>query len=174
VGAGRRATPKEEAVSTIRTILHPTDFSEAAEAAFQLACSVARDHRARVVLLHVYRPPVCHGRAVARRQPDSYEEDLRRMLRRLRAREPAVQVEHRLTEGDVVGEILRLAGELGCDLIVLGTHGRTGLARLLLGSVAEQVLRQAPCPVLVAKAPPPPAGPAPEPVSAGSAWALGS
>jgi len=56
-------------------------------------------------------------------------------------------------EGDVATEILRLAQETGSDLIVMGTHGRTGLARLLMGSVAEQVVRKAPCPVLTVKTP---------------------
>jgi nucleotide-binding universal stress UspA family protein len=58
-----------------------------------------------------------------------------------------------MTEGDAVDEILRVARDADADLIVLGTHGRTGLGRLLMGSVAEQVVRRAPCPVLVVKAP---------------------
>jgi nucleotide-binding universal stress UspA family protein len=64
-----------------------------------------------------------------------------------------VQLEYRLGTGDPATEILRLAGETKCDLIVMGTHGRTGLTRLVLGSVAEEVLRQAPCPVLAVKTP---------------------
>jgi hypothetical protein len=63
------------------------------------------------------------------------------------------RAERRLEEGDAVTEILRVAEEAPADLIVLGTHGRTGLARLLMGSVAEQVVRRAPCPVLTVKAP---------------------
>jgi len=62
-------------------------------------------------------------------------------------------VEHRLEEGDTAKVILDVALEIGAGLIVMGTHGRTGLGRLLLGSVAEQVLRKAPCPVLTAKFP---------------------
>ena len=61
-------------------------------------------------------------------------------------------MEHRLTEGDPAEEILRVAAALQCNLIVIGTHGRTGLGRLLMGSVAEEVLRKAVCPVLVVKA----------------------
>ena len=65
-------------------------------------------------------------------------------------------MERRLAvNADPAGEILRVAGELGCDVIVLGTHGRTGLGRVLLGSVAEQLLRKARCPVLTVKLPPP-------------------
>jgi quercetin dioxygenase-like cupin family protein len=63
-------------------------------------------------------------------------------------------VEHRVAEGNAPGEILRLAQALRCDLIVMGTHGRTGLDRLLTGSVAEEVLRKAICPVLVVRMPP--------------------
>jgi nucleotide-binding universal stress UspA family protein len=64
-----------------------------------------------------------------------------------------VAVEQRLAEGDPAAEILHLATDTGCDMIVLGTHGRTGLDRLLMGSVAEQIVRKAPCPVLTVKAP---------------------
>jgi nucleotide-binding universal stress UspA family protein len=62
-------------------------------------------------------------------------------------------VEHHLKEGDPAAEILRLAQEARVDLIVMGMHGRTGLGRLLMGSVAERVVRQAPCPVLTVKVP---------------------
>jgi nucleotide-binding universal stress UspA family protein len=65
--------------------------------------------------------------------------------------DPAVHVEHRLKEGAPATEILRTARALECDLIVMGTHGRTGVGRLLMGSVAEEVLRKAPCPVLTVK-----------------------
>jgi nucleotide-binding universal stress UspA family protein len=67
--------------------------------------------------------------------------------------DPAVKIEHRLAEGDPAREILRVARETGCDLIVMGTHGWTGLGRLLMGSVAEQVVRKATCPVLTVKTP---------------------
>jgi nucleotide-binding universal stress UspA family protein len=66
---------------------------------------------------------------------------------------PGVEAERRLEEGDPVEAILRVAEEIGADLIVMGTHGRTGLSRLFMGSVAEQVLRRAPCPVLTLKSP---------------------
>lgn len=136
----------------IKTILHPTDFSELSESAFRLACSLARDHGGRILVLHVYPPPESHGEVVARRQPDGYEEELRRVLDRVRPADPAVPVEHFLEEGPAAETILRFALEHGCDLIVLGTHGRTGLRRWLLGSVAEQVVRGAPCPVLTVNA----------------------
>jgi nucleotide-binding universal stress UspA family protein len=66
---------------------------------------------------------------------------------------PAVPYEHRLLSGDPAREIVRLADEEGVDMIILGTHGRTGLKRLLMGSVAEAVVRRAMCPVLTIKQP---------------------
>jgi nucleotide-binding universal stress UspA family protein len=88
-----------------------------------------------------------------------YREEMAEDLNRLGAPDPKVRVEHRLEEGDPVAQILRVADETGCDLIVLGTHGRTGLNRLLMGSVAEKVVRWASCPVLTVKAPFPQSGP---------------
>lgn len=137
----------------IHAILHPTDFSERAGAAFRMACALARDHGARLVVLHVYPPPLSHGEVVARRQPNGFHEELWSALRRVQPREPGLNVEHWLIEGHAAAEILRAAAEHGCDLIVMGTHGRAGVARLLMGSVAEKVLRKAPCPVLTVKTP---------------------
>ena len=74
-------------------------------------------------------------------------------------------MEYRVQDGDPVVEILEVTREAPCDLIVMGTHGRTGLGRLLMGSVAEQVLRRASCPVLTVRTP------FPEPVSAPAAQA---
>jgi nucleotide-binding universal stress UspA family protein len=142
----------------IRTILHPTDFSEYSQAAFQLACTLAHDHGARLILLHVATPPalVTYGeldRALER--PSGYRRVLEQGLEKLQPPDSGTAVERRLEEGDPTAEILRLASEANCDLIVLGTHGRTGLSRLLMGSVAEQVVRRARCPVLTVKMPTP-------------------
>ncbi len=137
---------------TIRTILHPTDFSERSEHAFHLACSLARDHGARVVLLHVVSIPVAAYEGVV--LPPPIEEATEDAKRRLSQMKPAgIPVEHRVAEGDAAEMILRVAEEVHANLIVMGTHGRTGLSRLLMGSVAEQVVRRAPCPVLTMKAP---------------------
>jgi nucleotide-binding universal stress UspA family protein len=146
----------------LRTILCPIEVAEPGEPAFQLACSLARAHDGRVLVLHVYPPPCCHGEVVARRQPDGYEEGLWRLLRGYQEPGMLGRVEYRLEEGDTARAILRVAREAAADLIVLGTHGRTGLPRLLLGSVAEQVVRAAPCPVLTVKMPCPREGSAPE------------
>jgi nucleotide-binding universal stress UspA family protein len=137
----------------LHTILHPTDLSEPAEYAFKLACSLARDHGAQLLVLHVIPPPLTHGEMLARAVPDSYRDQLWRELERIKPPDAAVQVERLLEEGHPAKEIVQAAKENGCDLIVMGTHGRAGLRRLLLGSVAEAVLRQAACPVLTVKLP---------------------
>src|SRR5205807_909314 len=98
-------------------------------------------------------PPISHGEVVAREHQDGYYDELRGTLGRFQPPDPGMRVEHRLEEGDAAAEIVRVAQEIHCDLIVMGTHGRTGIGRLLLGSVAEQVLRRAPCAVLTVKAP---------------------
>jgi nucleotide-binding universal stress UspA family protein len=138
----------------IRTVLHPTDFSESSEFAFRLACSLAGDYGARLMVLHVAEPPMAvAGEGVLMLPPEADLEPLREKLQQLRPRGAKVQVEHRLVQGDAATEILRVAEETKCDVILLGTHGRTGLRRLLMGSVAEQVVRRAPCPVVTVKTP---------------------
>jgi nucleotide-binding universal stress UspA family protein len=154
----------------IRAILHPTDFSERSESAFQLACALARDHGARLVVLNVMVPPVLVvGNGLVVPEPPTYREESAEKLRQLKALVPGVAIEHHLVEGDPVREILRVAKDSSADLIVMGTHGWTGLARLLMGSVAENVVRKAECPVLTLKTPFPAAKSAPEPVRARAA-----
>ena len=141
----------------IRTILYPTDFSEPSKLAFRLACALARDYGARLIVLHVVEPPpfVTYGEVEKALQlPEGYQQELEEGLRQFQAPDPKVQMEHCLREGDPVTEILSQAQELPCDVIIMGTHGRTGLGRLLMGSVAEQVVRKAPCPVLTVRAHP--------------------
>jgi nucleotide-binding universal stress UspA family protein len=140
----------------VQTILHPSDFSERSDHAFRFACLLARDLGARLIVLHVVPPPAVAvaGELVAYTPPsDQEKEELWRKLHNMRADDPAVQVEHFLEDGDAAAVILRVAETTPCDLIVMGTHGRTGLARLLMGSVAEEVVRKAPCPVLTLKVP---------------------
>jgi nucleotide-binding universal stress UspA family protein len=137
----------------IHTILFPTDFSKNAQQAFPLACALARDCGARIIVLYVMPPPLAHEQLQARYHPDQYYAGPRSMLHQIQAPDQDVRVEHRLEEGDAAKAILEVARENPASLIVMGTHGRTGLGRLLMGSVAEQVLREAPCPVLTVKLP---------------------
>jgi nucleotide-binding universal stress UspA family protein len=134
------------------TILHPTDFSDYSDFAFRLSCALARDYKARLVLLHVIPPPMviyAGGPVPAETWPSP--EEAEKKLRNMEALAHGVRVESQVMEGDPVDMILLAADETHSDVIVMGTHGRTALARLLLGSVAESVLRKAPCPVLTAK-----------------------
>lgn len=138
----------------IRTILHPTNFSERSEYALLAAHSLARDHGARLVILYV-RAPVVVAVASDPIVPDPIRSpaDVRDRLSARHVLDPRVEVEYRVGDGDPASAIIRVASQLKANLIVMGTHGRTGLGRLLMGSVAEAVLRRAPCAVLTLKAP---------------------
>lgn len=136
-----------------RIILHPTDFSEQAQYALRLANSLARDHRAHLVVLHVAAPPHPAGMLPPGRHPKRYYVAMRKKLRELQPLDAAVERKQRVAEGEPAPQILRVAQEIGCDLIIMGTHGRTGLKHLLMGSVAEEVVRKASCPVLTLKTP---------------------
>ena len=147
----------------ITHILVPTDFSPPSDAALAWARDLAQEYEARVSLLHVVTDP----RAVGMWTPEVYvaanAETQERLLREARERlERALPSEERrrfaatidVRLGDVAENILETAREQKGDLIVMGTHGRHGLAHLILGSVAERVLRDATCPVLTTHAEP--------------------
>jgi nucleotide-binding universal stress UspA family protein len=138
----------------IKTILHPTDFSAASRYALELAYSLARDHGARVVLLNVVEPPFYGSEPL---MPITTLPDLRSEAENWFATLPTpkedIETMQVIAEGDPVREILRVATEEHADFIVLGTHGRTGFQRLLMGSVAENVIRKAMCPVVAVKTP---------------------
>jgi nucleotide-binding universal stress UspA family protein len=141
-----------------RTILVAADLSESSREAFRVACSLAREDKTRVFVLSVLEPkyvpetPVSFGEqavhyTLVARDPSEYAS-MKERLREVYAPDQPLDVEYQTTEGDAAEEILRSCDEMRCDLIVMGTHGRTGLWRLLAGSVAEAVLRRARCPVL--------------------------
>jgi nucleotide-binding universal stress UspA family protein len=142
-------------MSPIRTILCPVDFSEHSAAAFRLAGMLARDQKATLVVVHIYLPagPVAvDGHTVGEiEHPPGYLERLRQALDGLQAPAADVPVRRELVEGEPVEAILHLARTTPCDLIVMGTHGRPGLERLLLGSVAAGVMERASCPVVTVR-----------------------
>jgi nucleotide-binding universal stress UspA family protein/quercetin dioxygenase-like cupin family protein len=142
-------------MSGIEKILHPTDFSENSRYAFQTACALARDNHATLLVLYVMMPSVSPLMQAALPDPlrSAESQESLAQLPWPQPSDPLIRVEHRLAEGDPAEEILCLTEAVHCDLIVMGTHGRTGLGRFLTGSVAEEVLRKAVCPVLVVKAP---------------------
>lgn len=144
-------------MTSLQTILCPTDFSDCSRLAFELAGKLASQECARLVVLHVHAPLapfVALGRALMQVQPTDQRERLDKLMHRFQVTDPNVAVDYRLIEGDPAWEIVRQANLTECDLIVMGSHGRTGFKRLLLmGSVAEQVLRQAPCAVVTVRTP---------------------
>jgi len=137
-----------------RIIIHPSDFSKQSLHAFELAVSLARDRDCRLIVMHVAVPPVMvFGDGMLPPMPAPDLGSLRERLKHLRIRDPRVQFEHVMVQGDPATEILAAAHETGADFIVMGTHGRRGLMRALMGSVAEQVVRRAPCPVVTVNNP---------------------
>jgi len=112
-------------------------------AAFGVACALAREGT-RLIVVHVLEEALVAS--------ESYLATLNDRLREFEAPDPSVTLEFHLREGKAAVEILRMAEEVGADLIVMGTHGRTGVGRLLMGSVAEGVLRRSPRPVLTVRA----------------------
>jgi nucleotide-binding universal stress UspA family protein len=141
----------------VRKILYPTDFSSYSNQAYFHAVALAETHNASLTVLYVYTGP-----ADSKRSPDADRRHWKSQLEQIRPANPDIPVEHVLIEGDPGVEIARYAAETGMDLVVMGTHGRTGVERMLMGSVAEQTLRAAPCSVLVIKLPKS-GGPAPRP-----------
>lgn len=143
-------------MAAIRRILHPTDFSPASAPAFARALALARDTGAVLLLVHVIPP---RGPHLGKGYMDlkTYEEITRReaglAMRSLQARAGRAGVRARavVLEGHPFAEILRAAARERAGLIVVGTHGRSGFSRVFLGSVAERVIRLAPCPVLTVR-----------------------
>ena len=145
-----------------KAILLATDFSEHAREALELAASLARDRYARLILLHVVPAPaaVADGAAAAADRAErwcqdleSYRDEMSGRLHRLDVPAMPFPAERVLAEGDAARAILRKAEETGCDLIVMGTHGRTAELSRRMGGVAEEVSRAAPCPVLTVRIP---------------------
>jgi nucleotide-binding universal stress UspA family protein len=138
-------------------VLHPTDFSPGAEAAFARALETARREHGELILVHVLEgiTPRRRGLYAARdlQVRAAVEAVVREGLDRLRARarKAGVPASDVLAEGWVPEQIAKLAKKRHAALIVMGTHGRTGWAKVMLGSVAERVILLAPCPVLTVR-----------------------
>jgi nucleotide-binding universal stress UspA family protein len=129
-----------------RAILHPTDFSPAARHGFEVACSLARESGSELIVAHVAPVPDLHRRK-------GHRDEIEAALRRMVGSAPSVRARWVLLADDPAAEILWMAREGWCDLIVMGTRGRTGLGSLVARSVAVEVRRNAPCPVVTVKVP---------------------
>jgi nucleotide-binding universal stress UspA family protein len=136
-------------------ILFPTDFSPASDQALRWATALARDTGATISIVHVEEPPLAYGggEMYIGFDEESTRDELRKTLMHVVPTDHNVPFEHKLLVGDPAGAIVQAAESENADMIVMGTHGRTGLTRLLMGSVAEAVIRRAKCPVLTVKQP---------------------
>ena len=146
----------------IRSILLPTDFSDCANYALSFATSFARQYGAKIICVHVIEPIVPTVGYTGMTEPlpiadisEQLEDSAERELPKLSECDECdgIDVEEVIVHGDAASEIVRVAGERKVDLIVISSHGRTGLGRIFFGSTAESVVRHAPCPVLVVKPP---------------------
>ncbi|MBW2240992.1 MAG: universal stress protein [Deltaproteobacteria bacterium] len=143
----------------IRRILVPIDFSEHAEPVLEWAAHLAKEHGSEIILLHAYHLPVEFQQLEGAYLPQDFwdtvkdegQQGLATHAEALRAR--GIQVRPVVREGYPATVIEEEAASEGVDLIVLGTHGLSGLKHLLLGSIAERVVQKAPCPVLTVKLP---------------------
>ncbi|HEX3145036.1 MAG TPA: universal stress protein [Pyrinomonadaceae bacterium] len=155
--------PTGAAAWQVRRILLPTDFSGCANYALPYAAAIARAVDATVICVNVVEPivPAVGYTGMAEAMPiaemseqmeDSAERELPDVMRCEDLR--GLKVEEVIGHGDAAAEIVRVADEQEVDLIVISSHGRTGLGRIIFGSTAEAVVRHARCPVLVVKPPP--------------------
>ncbi len=144
----------------IRSILFPTDFSECGNFALGYATSLAREFGASIICVHVIEPLVPTVGYSGMTEPlpiaditDQLEDSAERELPKLAECDECagLTVEEVIVHGEAAAEIVRVARERDVDLIVISSHGRTGLGRILFGSTAEAVVRHASCPVLVLK-----------------------
>ena len=147
-------------MARIRRILHPSDFSKASAAAFTKAVELAKTNGAELVLLHVLAPPLALMAGEGYVSPTVYEDleqsarayaskELARLV--AKAKKAGVRAKAVLRDGVAHEQIVRAARSPQADMIVIGTHGRTGLAKLFLGSVAGRVVSTAKCPVMTVR-----------------------
>ena len=135
----------------LKKILVPVDFSRAEPAALELAESLAKLHGGQLLIVHVQDPPWGYKGDMYYGVVEPDDKQVTQMLHQVKPTDRSIAVEYRLVTGDAASEIVRVAAAEHVDLIVVASHGRTGLSRMLMGSVAESIVRHAPCPVIVYK-----------------------
>ena len=134
-----------------KKILVPTDFSHTGDTALEYAASLAKEQGARLLIVHVQELPRVYAGDMYYGIAEPSSEELMSMLRDVKPADHRVSVEYRLLSGDPAEAVVRLSDEEDVDMIVVGSHGRTGFSRALMGSVAESIVRKAHCPVVVCK-----------------------
>lgn len=146
----------------LRTLLLPTDFSGCGNFALPYAAAIARAAKAKIICIYVVEPIVPAVGYTGLAEPmaiadisDQLEDSAERELPQVMQCDElhGLDVEEVIAHGDAAAEIVRIAAERNVDLIVISSHGRTGLGRMIFGSTAEAVVRHAGCPVLVVKPP---------------------
>lgn len=137
----------------LKRILVAVDFSETAGKAFDYALSLARVFEAEVIALHVLEDPILYAPTTDQAYRDAFERTIHGKMEELLNRHgiEGVQVSSASKHGSPFFEIIQYAQNEHCDLIVMGTLGQGPIKHMLLGSVAEKVVRKAPCPVLVVR-----------------------
>ncbi len=140
-------------VFKLRKILVPVDFSQCSAKALAYAIPLAQQFDAELTLLHVLpaQPPIAEMGPIDVIGLEESRKELAALETKVKAELAPERVFHVMRAGAPDTEIIRAAKEMGMDLIVVSTHGRTGLGRVLMGSVAEKVVRHAGCPVLVVR-----------------------
>lgn len=136
-----------------KTIFHPTDETNDFTGAWKLAQRLAKDYGAELLVAHVIPPPAAAFSEVdvAFQQPAMTPFEDLELLKKHFTSDTGVPIRYLVDQGDAGTVIARIAQEQQVSLIVMGTHGRKGVGRMILGSVAEHVLRRAKCPVLTVK-----------------------
>jgi universal stress protein A len=141
----------------IKTILCPVDFSEISDSALEYAVFLASHHHAKLLLLHVveylqeleqYQVLVFTPIELSEKMVNRAQEDLNKLSQQI---QKTIKVETVIRQGKAFVEIIKQAKEKDMDLIVMASHGRTGISHMLMGSVAEKVVRKANCPVLIVR-----------------------
>lgn len=146
-------------MSAMRRILFASDFSKASRKAFTTAVAMAKANRAALTIVHVIVPftPIVPEQYLSAETWEQIDNEAKRVsrqqLRRVmaRARKAGIRVVGLLQEGDPAQQIIRAARSTRADLLVVGTHGRTGLAKFFVGSVASRVVATAACPVVTVR-----------------------
>ena len=133
-----------------RKILVPVDFSQQSRAALEYAAALAKGSDAQLLIVHVVDLSVQNIEGL---DPLNAMEGLDAVLHDVKPTNSVIPCSHRLLEGEPVQAILNVAKEEDVEMIVMGTHGRSGINRMLMGSVAEAVVRKATCPVLTLRHP---------------------
>ena len=138
---------------SVNRILAAADFSETSDKAFDYALSLAKVFEAEVVVLHILQEPILYQAETDQSYRDAFEQKIQDSMDAMLQRHTCegVNVATAMRQGAPFVEIIQFAEAEKCDMIVLGTHGHGPLYNMLLGSVAEKVVRKATCPVLVVR-----------------------